>query len=181
MERSNAVSAASISGLEGHTITLSGFSKTYSMTGWRLGFGIMEKQLAAHVARLMTNSNSCTATFVQKAGEAALRGPQDEVVGMVEQFRKRRDAILKGLNALPGVRCFQPRGAFYVFPNITGTGLKSGELASQLLDEAGVACLSGTAFGAHGEGFLRFSYANSLENIQLALQSMGEFLAVRAK
>ena len=175
------LSIASLPGMAERTIVLDGFSKTYAMTGWRLGFGIMEKQLAVHVARLMTNSNSCTATFVQKAGHAALLGPQDEVKGMVEQFRARRDTILKGLNVLPGVKCFKPRGAFYVFPNITGTGIKSGELANLLLNEAGVACLSGTAFGAHGEGYLRFSYANSLENIETALHSIGEFLAVRAK
>jgi aspartate/methionine/tyrosine aminotransferase len=129
----------------------------------------------------MTNSNSCTATFVQKAGQAALQGPQDEVKAMVEEFRKRRDTIVKGLNTLPGVHCFKPRGAFYVFPNITGTGFESAELANLLLNEAGVACLSGTAFGAHGEGFLRLSYANSLENINTALQSIGDFLSVRAK
>jgi aspartate/methionine/tyrosine aminotransferase len=175
------LSIASLPGMAERTIVLDGFSKTYAMTGWRLGFGIMEKELAVHVARLMTNSNSCTATFVQKAGHAALTGPQDDVRAMFEEFRRRRDAILSGLNALPGVRCFKPRGAFYVFPNITGTGMKSAELANLLLNEAGVACLSGTSFGAHGEGFLRFSYANSLENIQIALQSMGEFLAVRAK
>ena len=175
------LSIASLPGMAERTIVLDGFSKTYAMTGWRLGFGIMEKQLAVHVARLMTNSNSCTATFVQKAGHAALLGPQDEVKGMVEQFRARRDTILKGLNVLPGVKCFKPRGAFYMFPNITGTGIKSGELANLLLNEAGVACLSGTAFGAHGEGYLRFSYANSLENIETALHSIGEFLAVRAK
>jgi aspartate/methionine/tyrosine aminotransferase len=151
------------------------------MTGWRLGFGIMEKSLAVHVARLMTNSNSCTATFTQKAGQAALLGPQAELLAMVEEFRRRRDVIVAGLNALPGVRCHVPHGAFYVFPNITGTGMKSAELAKLLLEEAGVACLSGTSFGAHGEGFLRFSYANSLENIRVALASMGEFLSVRAK
>jgi aspartate/methionine/tyrosine aminotransferase len=137
--------------------------------------------MAVHVARLMTNSNSCTATFVQKAGQAALEGPQDEVRAMVEEFRQRRDTIVKGLNALPGVRCFKPRGAFYVFPNITGTGMKSAELANLLLNEAGVACLSGTSFGAHGEGFLRLSYANSLANLNTALHSIGEFLSVRAK
>jgi len=175
------LSIASLPGMAERTIVLDGFSKTYAMTGWRLGFGIMEKQLAVHVARLMTNSNSCTATFVQKAGQAALEGPQGEVRAMVEEFRQRRDAIHRGLNALPGVKCFKPRGAFYVFPNITGTGLKSGELANLLLNEAGVACLSGTAFGAHGEGYLRLSYANSLENIQTALHSIGEFLTVRAK
>jgi aspartate/methionine/tyrosine aminotransferase len=163
------------------TIVLDGFSKTYAMTGWRLGFGIMEKELATHVARLMTNSNSCTATFVQKAGLVALTGPQHEVHAMVAEFRVRRDAIVKGLNELPGVSCAMPKGAFYAFPNITGTGMKSGELAKALLEEAGVACLSGTSFGAHGEGYIRFSYANSLENIHIALGSMNEFLTVRAK
>jgi len=175
------LSIASLPGMAERTIVLDGFSKTYAMTGWRLGFGIMQKELAVHVARLMTNSNSCTATFVQKAGQAALQGPQDEVKAMVEEFRKRRDTIVKGLNTLPGVHCFKPRGAFYVFPNITGTGFESAELANLLLNEAGVACLSGTAFGAHGEGFLRLSYANSLENINTALQSIGDFLSVRAK
>jgi aspartate/methionine/tyrosine aminotransferase len=175
------LSIASLPRMAERTIVLDGFSKTYAMTGWRLGFGIMQKELAVHVARLMTNSNSCTATFVQKAGQAALQGPQDEVKAMVEEFRKRRDTIVKGLNTLPGVHCFKPRGAFYVFPNITGTGFESAELANLLLNEAGVACLSGTAFGAHGEGFLRLSYANSLENINTALQSIGDFLSVRAK
>jgi aspartate/methionine/tyrosine aminotransferase len=175
------LSIASLPGMAERTIVLDGFSKTYAMTGWRLGFGIMPKDLAVHVARLMTNSNSCTATFVQKAGQAALQGPQDEVRAMVEEFRQRRDTILKGLNALPGVRCFKPRGAFYVFPNITGTGFKSADLANLLLNEAGVACLSGTSFGAHGEGYLRLSYANSLPNINTALHSIGEFLSVRAK
>jgi aspartate/methionine/tyrosine aminotransferase len=175
------LSIASLPGMAERTIVLDGFSKTYAMTGWRLGFGIMEKQLAQHMSRLMTNSNSCTATFVQKAGYAALAGPQGEVHAMVEEFRVRRSAIVEGLNGLPGVTCFMPKGAFYAFPNITGTGMKSGELAKMLLEEAGVACLSGTAFGAAGEGYLRFSYANSLANIQTALTSMGEFLSVRAR
>jgi aspartate/methionine/tyrosine aminotransferase len=163
------------------TIVLDGFSKTYSMTGWRLGFGIMEKQLAVHVARLMTNSNSCTATFTQKAGLTAITGPQDEIQAMVREFRARRDLIVNGLNALPGVKCFMPAGAFYAFPGIQGTGFKSAELAKLLLEEAGVACLSGTAFGAHGEGFIRFSYANSQDNIKKALAAMGEFLSVRTR
>ena len=175
------VSIASLPGMAERTIVLDGFSKTYAMTGWRLGFGIMDKPLAVHVARLMTNSNSCTASFVQRAGMAALTGPQDEVEGMIREFRTRRDAIVDGLNGLPGVTCHKPQGAFYVFPNITGTGVKSGELARLMLEEAGVACLSGTSFGEHGEGYLRFSYANSLENIRTALQSMSELLAVRAK
>jgi aspartate aminotransferase len=175
------LSPASLPGLGERTIVLDGFSKTYAMTGWRLGFGIMEKQLAVHVARLMTNSNSCTATFVQRAGMAALTGPQTEVKAMVEEFRVRRDEMVAGLNALPGVKCFKPRGAFYVFPSIKGTGMKSAELAKALLEQAGVACLSGTSFGAHGEGYLRFSYANSLDNLRTALHSIGEFLSVRAK
>jgi aspartate/methionine/tyrosine aminotransferase len=153
------LSIASLPGMAERTIVLDGFSKTYAMTGWRLGFGIMEKQLAVHVARLMTNSNSCTATFVQRAGQAALEGPQDEVRAMVEEFRQRRDTILKGLNAIPGVRCFKPRGAFYVFPNITGTGYKSVELANLLLNEAGVACLSGTSLRIVRRGLPALSYA----------------------
>jgi aspartate/methionine/tyrosine aminotransferase len=175
------LSIASLPGMAERTIVLDGFSKTYAMTGWRLGFGIMEKPLAVHVARLMTNSNSCTATFVQKAGLVALTGPQDEMRAMNAEFRVRRDLMVEGLNALPGVTCFTPRGAFYVFPNITGTGMKSAELAKQLLEQAGVACLSGTAFGAHGEGYLRLSYANSVGNLQLALQNIGDFLSVRAR
>jgi aspartate/methionine/tyrosine aminotransferase len=151
------------------------------MTGWRLGFGIMNPELAVHVARLMTNSNSCTATFVQKAGHMAITGPQSEVEAMIREFRERRDLIVTGLNALPGVTCFTPHGAFYAFANITGTGMKSAELAKLLLEEAGVACLSGTAFGAHGEGYLRFSYANSQQNIARALAATGDFLSVRAK
>ena len=174
-------SIASLPGMAERTIVLDGFSKTYAMTGWRLGFGIMDKSLATHVARLMTNSNSCTASFVQRAGMEALAGPQDDVQGMIREFRRRRDAIVAGLNQLPGVRCSMPHGAFYAFPNITGTGLPSAELARLLLEQAGVACLSGTSFGAFGEGYLRFSYANSLENIETALHSMGEFLAVRAR
>jgi len=175
------LSIASLPGMLERTIVLDGFSKTYSMTGWRLGFGIMPKPLAVHVTRLMTNSNSCTASFVQRAGQAALTGPQGELHAMVAEFKVRRDEIVKGLNQIPGVRCFTPKGAFYAFPNITGTGLKSKELATALLEEAGVAGLAGTAFGAHGEGYLRFSYANSLENIQTALAAMGDFLSVRSR
>jgi len=151
------------------TIILDGFSKTYSMTGWRLGYGVMPKWLADAVNLLMVNSNSCTASFTQRAGMAALEGPQDCVDAMVAEFRRRRDAIVDGLNQIPGFSCTVPAGAFYVFPNVSGTGMKSKELADMLLYDAGVACLSGTAFGSYGEGFLRFSYANSLENIQEAL------------
>jgi aspartate aminotransferase len=175
------LSIASLPGMAERTIVLDGFSKTYAMTGWRLGFGIMDKALAVHVARLMTNSNSCTATFTQKAGQVALTGPQDEVKAMVAEFRVRRDAMVAGLNEIPGVSCFKPQGAFYVFPNITGTGMKSAELAKLLLEQAGVACLSGTAFGAYGEGYLRLSYANSVENLKLGLQNVGDFLGVRAR
>ncbi len=175
------VSVASLPGMADRTVVLDGFSKTYAMTGWRLGFGIMRKDLAVHLARLQTNAVSCTASFTQRAGMAALSGPQDDAMAMVEEFRRRRDAIVAGLNALPGVSCLRPHGAFYVFPNITKTGMKSGDLERLLMEQAGVACLSGTAFGTYGEGFLRFSYANSLENIKVALRNIGDFLAVRAK
>jgi aspartate/methionine/tyrosine aminotransferase len=156
-------------GMLDKTIILDGFSKTYSMTGWRLGYGVMPEWLAVAVERLMVNSNSCTASFTQRAGLAALQGPQDAVDVMVREFQKRRDFIVKGLNEIPGFSCTVPDGAFYVFPNITGTGMSSRDLADLLLNEAGVACLSGTAFGSYGEGYLRFSYANSLENISEAL------------
>ena len=159
-------------GFKEKTIILNGFSKTYAMTGWRLGYGIMRPDLAALVGRLMTNSNSCTASFSQIAGIEALRGDQGCVAEIREEFRRRRKVIVEGLNRIPGFSCRQPHGAFYVFPNITGTGRKSRDLAEALLAEAGVACLWGTAFGARGEGYLRFSFANSLENIQKALDSI---------
>ena len=151
------------------TIILDGFSKTYSMTGWRLGYGVMPEWLAVAVERLMVNSNSCTASFTQRAGLAALQGPQDAVDVMVQEFQRRRDFIVDGLNRIPGFSCTVPDGAFYVFPNVTATGMPTRDLADLLLTEAGVACLSGTAFGSYGEGYLRFSYANSLENISEAL------------
>jgi aspartate/methionine/tyrosine aminotransferase len=151
------------------TVILDGFSKTYSMTGWRLGYGVMPLWLADAVDKLMVNSNSCTASFTQRAGLAALKGPQDDVDRMVTEFRRRRDVIVKGLNEIPGFRCVVPDGAFYVFPNVSGTGIASRELADMLLNDAGVACLSGTAFGSYGDGYLRFSYAASLENIEDAL------------
>jgi aspartate/methionine/tyrosine aminotransferase len=156
-------------GMLDKTIILDGFSKTYSMTGWRLGYGVMPLWLADAVDKLMVNSNSCTASFTQRAGLAALTGPQDAVDTMVAEFRRRRDAIVQGLNSIPGFRCALPDGAFYAFPNISGTGLSSRELADMLLNDAGVACLSGTAFGSYGDGYLRFSYAASLENIEDAL------------
>jgi aspartate/methionine/tyrosine aminotransferase len=170
------LSIASLPGMAERTVVVDGFSKTYAMTGWRLGFGIMPKPLAEHVARLMTHSNSCTASFVQRAGLAALAGPQDEMRAMVEEFRARRDVMVAGLEALPGVRCFRPRGAFYVFPNLRGTGLSSVELANRLLDDAGLACLSGTLFGPGGEGHLRLSCATSIANIHAALESLRGFL-----
>jgi aspartate aminotransferase len=151
------------------TVILDGFSKTYSMTGWRLGYGVFPLWLAPAIERLMVNSNSCTASFTQRAGLAALQGPQDDVDVMVKEFRRRRDAIVAGLNAIPGFRCATPAGAFYAFPNISGTGLSSKALEELLMTEAGVSCLSGSAFGEYGDGYLRFSYANSLENIEEAL------------
>jgi len=157
-------------GMKERTIILDGFSKTYAMTGWRLGFGVMRADLARQVALLMTNSNSCTAGFTQLAGLAALRGDQSCVDQIREEFRRRREVIVQGLNKIPGFRCATPRGAFYVFPNITGTKKSARALAEAILNEAGVACLSGTAFGEWGEGYLRFSYANSVENIRKALE-----------
>ena len=151
------------------TIILDGFSKTYAMTGWRLGYGIFPEELVPHIDRLAVNSVSCTNAATQMAGLAALTGPQDCVDQMVAEFQTRRDFIVDGLNAIPGITCKKPLGAFYVFPNVTGLGLPSKELADRILNEAGVAVLSGTAFGEYGEGYLRLSYANSIPNIQKAL------------
>ena len=171
------VSLVQFPGMKEKTILLDGFSKTYAMTGWRLGYGVMRADLAEQMILLMTNSNSCTASFTQRAGIAALEGDQGPVDRMVAEFRRRRTVMVDGLNRLRGFRCRQPRGAFYAYPNITGTGRRSQELADALLKEAGVACLSGTAFGAWGEGYLRFSYANSVENIRKALDWMGAWVA----
>ena len=165
-------SIASLPGMLERTIVLDGWSKTWAMTGWRLGFGVFPLELVPHVERLISNSVSCTASFAQQAAIAALDGPQDAVDGMLAEFTRRRAAIVSGLNELPGVRCLEPDGAFYAFPNITATGFSSRELADRLLEEAGVACLSGASFGSYGEGFIRFSYANSLENIRIALDRM---------
>jgi aspartate aminotransferase len=162
-------SIMSVPGMQERTILLDGFSKTYAMTGWRMGYGIMRADLAAHIARLMTNSNSCTASFTQVAGIEALRGDQSSVDHMCAEFKRRREVFVAGLNKIKGFSCRMPKGAFYVFPNITKTGWKSKPLADALLDQAGVAALSGTAFGDFGEGYLRFSVANSLENLQQAL------------
>ena len=164
-------------GPDGRTIILDGFSKTYAMTGWRLGYGVMPVPLAEQVAKLQVNSNSCTSAATQLAGLEALEGPQDAVGSMLAEFQARRDLIVAGLNELPGVECITPQGAFYAFPRVTGTGLSADGLADLLLEEAGVACLSGTAFGSHGEGHLRLSYANSRENIARALERMGELLS----
>ncbi len=158
-----------VPGMKERTIMLDGFSKTYAMTGWRLGYGVMPKEIATLVAKLQTNCASCTSSFTQMAGVEALEGPQESVDEMVAEFKRRRDAIVDGLNSIPGFRCHRPHGAFYVFPNITGTGMKSQEIADYLLYEGGVACLSGTAFGEYGEGFIRFSYATSIENINEAI------------
>lgn len=169
-------SPLSIPSFRERTILLDGFSKTYAMTGWRMGYGVMRTDLAAHIARLMTNSNSCTASFTQMAGVEAITGDQSSVTRMCEAFRQRRDLMVNGLNRIKGFRCLSPKGAFYVFPNIEGTGWKSQALANALLDQAGVACLSGTAFGHYGEGYIRFSVANSPENIEKALHRIEEWV-----
>jgi aspartate/methionine/tyrosine aminotransferase len=159
------VSIASFPGMLEKTIILDGFSKTYAMTGWRMGYGVMPAWLAEAVTKLMVNSNSCTASFTQRAGIAALTGPQDCVTAMVAEFRRRRDAICKGLNEVPGFRCPIPGGAFYAMANVTGTGMSSKEMADYLLYEGGVSCLDGACFGEYGRGYIRFSYANSMANL----------------
>ena len=169
-------SIMSVDGLKDRSILLDGFSKTYAMTGWRMGYGVMRADLAAHIARLMTNSSSCTASFTQIAGVEALRGPQESVDRMCAEFKRRRDVMVAGLNKIKGFSCLLPKGAFYVFPNVTGTGWSSKKLADALLEEAGVAGLSGTAFGDFGEGYLRFSVANSIENIEKALDRIGAWV-----
>ncbi len=163
--------------LRDRTIVLDGWSKTFSMTGWRLGFGIWPEKLVAHAERLQINSTSCASAPVQMAGREALLGPQDAVEAMMRTFDERRHLIVDGLNAIPGMRCVMPKGAFYAFPNITGTGMKSKDLEVKLLNEVGVAILSGTAFGKFGEGFLRFSYASSNDNIREGLRRVKECLA----
>jgi aspartate aminotransferase len=168
-------SIMSINGMKDRTILLDGFSKTYAMTGWRMGYGVMRADLATSIARLQTNSNSCTASFSQVAGVEALHGPQDSVDQMCAEFKKRRDVMVAGLNQIKGFSCRLPKGAFYVFPNITKTGWPSKKLADALLDDAGVAALSGTAFGHFGEGYLRFSVANSIENIEKALDRVNDW------
>ncbi|MFC2020321.1 pyridoxal phosphate-dependent aminotransferase [Chloroflexota bacterium] len=163
-------SIASLPGMLERTILISGFSKTYAMTGWRLGYAALPQELIGPVVRLITNSVSCTAPFVQYAGIEALTGPQDSVNEMMAEFRKRRDVLVDGLNSIPGISCIQPKGSFYVFPNIKSFGMKSREMADYLLNEAGVATLAGSDFGEYGEGYIRLSYTTSLENINRALE-----------
>jgi len=167
-------------GFKDRTILLDGFSKSYAMTGWRMGYGVMRTDLAQQIARLMTNSNSCTASFTQVAGVEALRGDQSSVDKMREEFQRRRGMFVTHLNKIQGFACRMPRGAFYVFPNITGTGWKSKPLADALLEEVGVACLSGTSFGEFGEGYLRFSIANSMENLSKALERIEQWIKANA-
>ena len=168
-------SLMSMDGWKDRVILLDGFSKTYAMTGWRLGYGVMRPDLAAHISRLMTNSNSCTASFTQVAGAAGLRGDQSSVTRMCQEFKRRRDVFYERINKIKGFSCKKPKGAFYMFPNITKTGWPSKRLADALLEDAGVAALSGTAFGVFGEGYLRFSVANSIENINKALDRVEQW------
>jgi aspartate/methionine/tyrosine aminotransferase len=170
-------SVLDVDGMADRTILLDGWSKTFAMTGWRLGFGVFPAELVEPVTRMVINSVSCTSAFSQYAAIAALEGPWTPVEEMVAEFRRRRDVIVAGLREIPGVRCVQPQGAFYAFPSIAGTGLTAAELQARLLTEAGVAALAGTAFGVFGEGFLRFSYANSVENIRAALSAIAAALA----
>ena len=163
-------SIASLPDMLDRTILLSGFSKTYAMTGWRLGYAALPPKLVEPVVRLIVNSVSCTAPFTQHAGIEALTGPQDSVPKMVNEFKKRRDLIVSGLNRIPGISCVLPKGAFYVFPNVKGVGVDCNKLADYLLNKAGVACLPGTHFGRYGDGYLRFSYATSLDKINIALE-----------
>jgi aspartate/methionine/tyrosine aminotransferase len=169
-------SIASLPGMKDLTIILDGFSKVYAMTGWRLGYAVAPRAVIDHFTKLMANSASCTASFVQIAGVAALRGPQEPSQRMVAEFRRRREIMVTGMNAIQGLRCATPPGAFYVFPNIQALQRCSAEVADRLLHEAGIACLAGTAFGAYGEGYLRFSYASSEANIRTMLTRLGRFV-----
>jgi len=164
-------------GFKDRTILLDGFSKSYAMTGWRIGYGVMRSDLAAQISRLMTNSNSCTASFSQMAGVEALQGEQSSVERMRQEFQRRRDRVVPGINRIRGFSARMPHGAFYVFPNITGTGLNSKTLADRLLEEAGVACLSGASFGEFGEGYLRLSVANSMDNLERALERIEHWVS----
>ena len=175
------ISITQFDGMKERTVILDGFSKTYAMTGWRLGYGVMPVPLARKISLLMTNSASCTASFTQQAGIEALRGTQSHARKMKEEFERRRNVVVEGLNRIPGFRCRMPHGAFYAFPNIPGTGISSQELADRLLPEAGVATLSGPGFGPQGEGFIRLSYANSVENIKKALKRIEEWVGKNKK
>ena len=170
-------SIAALPGMAERTVIVDGFSKTYAMTGWRLGYGIMPEELAGRIELLLTHSVGCSAHFTQYAGLEAVLSRQDWVDEMVAEYQRRRDRLVAGLNAIPGVTCKMPQGAFYAFPNIKAFGRSSSELAALLLEEAGVALLPGTAFGQYGEGYLRLAYANSLENIERALERIGEVLS----
>ncbi len=174
-------SIASLQGMADRTIILDGFSKSYAMTGWRLGYGVFPEPLVPHVLKLAVNSVSCAASFTQRAAIEALEGPQDAVRDMVEEFGRRREIITKGLRRIPGFKCPEPEGAFYAFPSIAGTGIPSQEFQERALNEAGVALLSGTSFGRFGEGYIRLSYANSQENIAKALQRLDDFVAKASK
>jgi aspartate aminotransferase len=171
------VSVLDVDGMADRTILLDGWSKTFAMTGWRLGFGVFPPALVEPVTRLVINSVSCTSAFSQYAAIAALTGPWEPVDAMVAEFRQRRDIVVAGLNKIPGVSCVEPGGAFYVFPNVKELGVGTKELEVALLDEAGVACLSGTSFGRYGEGYLRLSYANSVPNLQAALETIAAKVA----
>ncbi len=170
------VSITKFPGMRERTVILDGFSKSYAMTGWRLGYGVFPDFLVEPVTRLMTNSVSCTSVFSQMAAIAALEGPQDSVAAMMEEFTKRRDLVVEGLNSLPGITCPVPKGAFYAFPNIRATGMSSQEFANKALYEAGVALLAGTAFGAFGDGYIRISFANSQENLLEAIERLRKIL-----
>jgi len=172
-------SISSYPAMRDRTIILDGFSKTYAMTGWRIGYGTMPLELVEPISRLVTNSVSCTASFTQMAALEALNGSQDATDRMVSEFKRRRDTIVHGLNDIPGIRCPMPLGAFYVFPSVEGTGMSSREFAEELLPEAGVACLAGDSFGRYGDGYVRFSFANSIENIETALQRVDKFVRSR--
>ena len=170
-------SIASLPGMRDRTIILDGFSKTYAMTGWRIGYGAMPLELVEPISRLSTNSVSCTASFTQIAVLEGMDGPQDEAYNIVAEFKKRRDIIVEGLNRIPGIRCPMPGGAFYVFPSVEGTGMTSKRFADGLLEDQGVACLAGESFGEYGDGCVRFSFANSAENIERALERIDRFVA----
>ena len=170
-------SIASLSDMLDRTILLNGFSKTYAMTGWRLGYAVMPPELVEPVVYLIANSVSCTTPFIQYAGIEALTGPQDNIPKMVNEFKKRRDLIVEGLNEIPGISCRRPKGAFYVFPNVKKVGMNCKQLANYLLNEVGVATLPGTDFGKYGEGYLRLSYTTSQENIKKALERIDTAIA----